>query len=107
MSHPPPSHEPMSPLDELLFRSERDPVKRPTMAAVYLLDATPDWGHLEHTFERASRELAWRGVELAHPDAAMLDLLAFVLGCGESSRLAQRGRSAGRPCSARCRKRAA
>ena len=45
---------------------------------------------LARGFERASLELAWRGVELAHPDAALLDLLAFVLGCGESSRLAQR-----------------
>ncbi len=45
---------------------------------------------LTRRFERASLELAWRGVALAHPDAALLDLLAFVLGCGESSRLAQR-----------------
>ena len=45
---------------------------------------------LARSFERANLELAWRGVELAHPDAALLDLLAFVLGCGESSRLVQR-----------------
>jgi len=45
---------------------------------------------LARSFERASLELAWRGIELAHPDAALLDLLAFVLGCGESSRLVQR-----------------
>jgi zinc protease len=45
---------------------------------------------LARSFERASLELAWRGVALAHPDAALLDLLAFVLGCGESSRLVQR-----------------
>jgi zinc protease len=45
---------------------------------------------LARGFERASLELAWRGVELAHPDAALLDLLAFVLGCGESSRLVRR-----------------
>jgi zinc protease len=45
---------------------------------------------LARSFERASLELAWRAVELAHPDAALLDLLAFVLGCGESSRLVQR-----------------
>ncbi len=45
---------------------------------------------LSRRFERASLELAWRGVALAHPDAALLDLLAFVLGCGESSRLVQR-----------------
>ncbi len=56
MPNAPHSHEPMSPLDELMFRSERDPVKRPTMAAVYLLDATPDWERLLQTFERASRE---------------------------------------------------
>ena len=41
-------------------------------------------------FERVSLELAWRGVSLGHADAALLDLLAFVLGCGESSRLVQR-----------------
>jgi zinc protease len=45
---------------------------------------------LARSFERANLELAWRGVELSHPDAALLDLLAFVLGCGESSRLVQR-----------------
>ncbi len=45
---------------------------------------------LPRRFERASLELAWRGVALGHPDAALLDLLAFVLGCGESSRLVQR-----------------
>ncbi|MEZ4279695.1 MAG: wax ester/triacylglycerol synthase family O-acyltransferase [Myxococcota bacterium] len=56
MSHAPRSHEPMSPLDELLFRSERDPVKRPTMAAIFLLDGTPEWDRIEETFERASRE---------------------------------------------------
>ncbi len=56
MSNAPRSHEPMSPLDELLYRSERDPVKRPTMAAVFLLDGAPEWPRLEETFERASRE---------------------------------------------------
>jgi WS/DGAT/MGAT family acyltransferase len=56
MSNAPRSHEPMSPLDELMFRSERDPVRRPTMAAVYLLDAAPEWERLEQAFERASRE---------------------------------------------------
>ncbi len=56
MPNAPRSHEPMSPLDELLFRSERDPVKRPTMAAVYLLDEPPDPVRLEQAFERASRE---------------------------------------------------
>ena len=41
-------------------------------------------------FERASLELAWPAVALAHPDAPLLDLLAFVLGGGESSRLVRR-----------------
>ena len=56
MPNAPRSHEPMSPLDELMFRSERDPVKRPTMAAVYLLDRVPGEERLEGAFERASRE---------------------------------------------------
>lgn len=49
-------HEPMSPLDELLFRGERDPATRSTIAAVYLLDSVPRWSTIESTFERASRE---------------------------------------------------
>ena len=69
MSKLPPSHEPMSPLDELLFRSERDPVKRSTMAAVYLLDVTPDWERLEHTFERASREYLRLRQRIVEPTA--------------------------------------
>ena len=69
MSNPSPSHEPMSPLDELLFRSERDPVKRSTMAAVCLLDATPDWERLEHTFERASREYLRLRQRIVEPTA--------------------------------------
>lgn len=56
MSQPKPGHEPMSPLDELLFRNERDPDKRSTLAVVHLLDRAPDWSEVEYAFERASRE---------------------------------------------------
>ena len=59
----------MSPLDELLFRSERDPAKRSTMAAVFILDATPDWERLEHTFERASREYLRLRQRIVEPTA--------------------------------------
>jgi zinc protease len=45
---------------------------------------------LERAFERASFELCWPAVPFLHPDAAPLDLLAFVLGQGESSRLDRR-----------------
>jgi zinc protease len=45
---------------------------------------------LRRPFERATLELAWPAVPLAHPDTPLLDLLAFVLGEGESSRLVQR-----------------
>ncbi len=45
---------------------------------------------LARPFQRASLELAWPAVPLAHPDAAALDLLAFVLGHGDSSRLVLR-----------------
>jgi len=41
-------------------------------------------------FERACLELSWPSVPLGHPDAAPLDLLAFVLGEGDSSRLVRR-----------------
>jgi zinc protease len=46
---------------------------------------------LARPFQRTSLELAWPSVALAHPDAAALDLLAFVLGHGDSSRLVLRG----------------
>ena len=59
----------MSPLDELLFRSERDPLKRSTMAAVYLLDANPDFGELEYAFERASREFLRLRQRVVEPTA--------------------------------------
>ncbi len=45
---------------------------------------------LARPFQRAGLELAWPSVALAHPDAAALDLLAFVLGNGDSSRLVLR-----------------
>ncbi|RIL06317.1 MAG: insulinase family protein [Proteobacteria bacterium] len=45
---------------------------------------------LRRPFERATLELAWPAVGLAHPDTPYLDLLAFVLGEGESSRLVRR-----------------
>ena len=45
---------------------------------------------LARPFERAHLELAWPGVPLSHPDAAHLDLLAFLLGNGDSSRLVLR-----------------
>lgn len=59
----------MSPLDELLFRSERDPLKRSTMAAVYLLDADPDPAELEYAFERASREFLRLRQRVVEPTA--------------------------------------
>lgn len=40
-------------------------------------------------FERASVELVWPIPGFGHPDAPLLDLLAHVLGGGESSRLVQ------------------
>lgn len=45
---------------------------------------------LRRPFERACFEIAWPAVALAHPDTPYLDLLAFVLGEGESSRLVRR-----------------
>jgi zinc protease len=47
---------------------------------------------LARSFERSSVELCWPAVPLAHPDAAYLDLAAYVLGNGESSRLVRRVR---------------
>jgi zinc protease len=44
---------------------------------------------LRRPFERASLELVWPVPGFAHPDAPLLDLLGFVLGGGESSRLVQ------------------
>jgi zinc protease len=41
-------------------------------------------------FERVSLELAYPGVGLRNPDCAPLDLLAFILGNSESSRLIRR-----------------
>ena len=45
---------------------------------------------LRRPFERACLEVSWPAVAFAHPDAPLLDLLAFILGEGESSRLARR-----------------
>ena len=42
---------------------------------------------LARPFQRVGLELSWPSTPLAHPDAAALDLLAFVLGNGDSSRL--------------------
>jgi zinc protease len=47
-------------------------------------------------FERVRIEFANVVVGLRHPDAAPLDLLAFVLGCGDSSRLVRRVKERGR-----------
>jgi WS/DGAT/MGAT family acyltransferase len=51
-----PTAEAMSPMDELFFRSERDPIRRPTTYAIYVLESAPKWTDLQHTFERAGRE---------------------------------------------------
>jgi len=45
---------------------------------------------LRRPFERACLDLSWSTVGFRHPDAPLLDLLAFVLGEGESCRLVQR-----------------
>ncbi len=44
---------------------------------------------LARPFERSNSELAYPSVGLGHPDAALLDLAAYVLGGCESSRLVQ------------------
>ncbi len=49
---------------------------------------------LRRPFERACIEIAWPAVALAHPDTPYLDLLAFVLGEGDSSRLVRRVKEA-------------
>ena len=45
---------------------------------------------LRRPFERARLELAWPGVALRHEDAPLLEVLAFALGGGDSSRLVRR-----------------
>lgn len=45
---------------------------------------------LARPFERACLDASWPIVPFEHPDAAPLDLLAFILGEGESSRLVRR-----------------
>jgi zinc protease len=47
---------------------------------------------LKRPFERVNIELAHPSVALGHPDAPLLDLLAYVLGSGDSCRLVQRVR---------------
>jgi zinc protease len=47
---------------------------------------------LARPFERTYVELAYPGVALSHPDAPYLDLLAYLLGNGDSSRLVRRVR---------------
>jgi zinc protease len=47
---------------------------------------------LTRPFERVNIDLAHPSVGLGHPDAPLLDLLAYVLGSGDSSRLVQRVR---------------
>ncbi|MCL4686691.1 insulinase family protein [Myxococcota bacterium] len=55
---------------------------------------TPRAALLRRPFERACFEIAWPAVPLAHPDTPHLDLLAFVLGEGDSSRLVRRVKEA-------------
>jgi zinc protease len=50
----------------------------------------PKGAVVRRPFERASFELAYGVPSFRHPDAPLLDLLAFVLGEGESSRLVRR-----------------
>ncbi|MDD9853679.1 MAG: pitrilysin family protein [Deltaproteobacteria bacterium] len=45
---------------------------------------------LARPFERASLECSWPAVPLRHPDSPLLDMLAFILGGGESARLLRR-----------------
>ncbi len=45
---------------------------------------------LRRPFERACLDLSWPAVNLSHADTPYLDLLAFVLGEGDSSRLVRR-----------------
>jgi zinc protease len=45
---------------------------------------------VRRSFQRASVELSWLAVPFAHPDTPYLDLLALILGQGDSSRLVRR-----------------
>ena len=45
---------------------------------------------LERAFEHSSLDLSWRTTNLSHHDTPYLDLLGFVLGEGDSSRLVRR-----------------
>jgi zinc protease len=56
-------------------------------------EPTPDGTRsivLHRPFERASVEMCWLSVPFAHPDTPYLDLLALILGQGDSSRLVRR-----------------
>ena len=58
------------------------PAEPPQQALRTALNARP--------FERACLDLSWTTVPFRHDDAPLLDLLAFVLGEGDSSRLVRR-----------------
>lgn len=72
-----------------LFADAEPAGARRTRAAEPVQDA-PRAVLLRKPFERACFEIAWPAVALAHRDTPYLDLLAFVLGEGESSRLVRR-----------------
>jgi len=69
MSQSKSAQEPMSPLDELLFRSERDPGKRSTLAAIHVLDGTPAFSDVEYAFERTSRDFLRLRQRVVEPTA--------------------------------------
>ena len=68
MTTPKHGHEPMSPLDELLFRSERDPAKRSTLSDA---NAKRPWQVFGDVFA-ALLEQAHRGLRRAGADAVRL-----------------------------------
>jgi len=51
-----PTHEPMTPIDQLMYRFENDAARRSGGIGIYLLDKTPAWDAVEYAFERLSRE---------------------------------------------------
>ncbi len=66
---------------------------RPTPARDRAPEPPPDATRsvvLHRPFERASLEVCWLTVPFAHPDTPYLDLLALILGQGDSSRLVRR-----------------
>jgi diacylglycerol O-acyltransferase len=50
-----PTSEPMDAFDYLMFKGEHEPSTRSAMVAVYVLDDTPGWEEVRHTFDQASR----------------------------------------------------